>query len=360
MSRWIAALLLVFTFAPQISGGQVDLREHHLHFGCEIYEVKVDSKTGKRTLPKALRKFPGELCLFQADGSVVMTFRHRVAKFDEKMKELWSYPTRAHHQLNASQNGSEILVIGSEIVDVGDKKAGNARSDVLLILGQDGKLKKRFSLFEGRKQFHQKAWRDAVARRFPMIWNVERFQEAKWEITHVNTFYEIPENALGKESPKGFSAFQAGGYIVNDISLMRMFVLDRDLKKVLWQKAIRPEAGHMTHDTQILSNGNLLFYDNGTPERPFSQLVEHNLVSGIDHWTYPKSFDKAFYAKRWGGIQILKSGNILFTDITKSPRIVEIDRQGVELWSWSPPENTYLQQARIEDLSNFLSRNQGI
>lgn len=361
MIRSFATILLLVNLIPKWTEAreQKDQHQRHLYYGCEIYDVSADAKTGKRIAPKALRKFPGELCLFQRDGSVVMTFRDRVAKFDAQMKELWSYPTRAHHQINSSGDGSEILVIGSEVVDVGDKRSGKARGDLLLILNQDGKLKRSFSLFEARKQFLPKAWRDAVARRFPMIWNVERFQEVKWEVTHVNTFYEIPKNALA-EGPNSISAFRAGGYIVNDISLMLTFVVDRDLKKILWQKALRSEGWHMTHDTQVLSNGRILFYDNGTPERPYSQLVEHDLVSGSDTWTYPKKFDKSFYAKRWGGLQILDSGNVLFTDITTQPRIVEIDRKGRELWSWSPPANTYLQQVRIEDLAEFLAKNRGI
>ncbi len=328
----------------------------HLHFGCEIYEVARDSKTGKRTSPRSLRKFPGELCLFQKDGSVVMTFPQRVAKFDAQMREVWSYPTRAHHQINSSLDGSEILVIGSEIVDVGDKATGRARGDLLLVLGQDGKLRRSFSLAKEHAQFLKKSWQDAVKRRYPMVWNVSRFGEVKWEVTHVNTFYEISANDVTKSIP----AFQSGGYIVNDISLMLTFVLDKNLKKVLWQKAMREDDWHMTHDTQILKNGNMLFYDNGTPTRPFSQLIEHDLVSGKDVWVYPAKPSKAFYAKRWGGLQLLKSGTVLFTDITSKPRIVEIDRAGHEQWSWSLAQDTYLQQARIEDLSQFLANNRGI
>lgn len=324
----------------------------HLHFGCEIYEFHAPPNLQL----KLIRKFPGELCLFQKDGSVVMTFRERVAKFDFQMKEIWSYPTRAHHQINASLNGEEILIIGSEIVETADKQAGKARGDLLLVLDQGGKLRRSFSLNQNKTQFPAKAWRDAELRKYPMVWDVERFHDAKWELTHVNTFYQIPENRAAKKN----RAFSGGGYIVNDISLMQTFILDENMKKVVWQRSLPKETWNMTHDTQILSDGRLIYYDNGTSARPFSRLVEYDLMKDQETWSYPKKPNRAFYAKRWGGLQFLNSGNVLFTDITRKPRVVEIDREGQEKWSWEFAEYKYLQQARFEDLSQFLSKNKGI
>lgn len=324
----------------------------YLHFGCEIYEFQPPPNLQL----KLVRKFPGELCLFQKDGSVVMTFRQRVAKFDYQMKEIWSYPTRAHHQVNASLDGEEILVIGSEIVETFDKRVSKARGDLLIVLDQEGKLRRSFSLNQNKVQFPAKAWTDAELRKYPMVWDVQRFHDANWELTHVNTFYQIPENAAAKQN----RAFAGGGYIVNDISLMQTFILDKDMKKVLWQRSLPKETWNMTHDTQILPDGRLIYYDNGTSSRPFSRLVEYDLVKGRETWSYPPKLTRSFYAKRWGGIQYLNSGDVLFTDITRKPRVVVIDRHGKEKWSWEFADYKYLQQARLEDLTQFLSKNKGI
>jgi hypothetical protein len=56
----------------------------------------------------------------------------------------------------------------------------------------------------------------------------------------------------------------------------------------------------------------------------------------------------------------LDSGNVLFTDISGVPRVVEIDREGQEKWTWELPSYKYLQQARLENLTQFLSKNKGI
>lgn len=318
----------------------------HLYFGCEIYDIS-DTST-----PKLLRKFPGEICLFLNDGSVVQILPDRVSKTDTRMKELWSVPTKGHHQLNLSPDGRHILIIGSETV-LPDRRYGNARSDVLYVVDQEGNVKKRFSFYENRKQFQRSAWKNAVDRRFPMIWSLARFKEVKWEITHANTFYEIDSHSAEKTNPE----FKKGNYIVNDISLMMAFVLDSELKKVLWQKSLRPEFWNMTHDVQVLPNGRLLYYDNGTKENPQSSLRETDLATWKDAWTYQGQPGAKFYSKRWGGVQRLPDGGTLYTDITTRPEIIEIDQSGKRRWSWEPGEGKYLQQARKTDLSDFLKNN---
>ncbi len=261
----------------------------------------------------------------------------------------------AHHQLNLSANGKQVLIIGSEAV-LPNIKYGRARSDVLFVLSQNGRVEKRFSLYENRKQFEQKAWKSAVDRRFPMIWNLVRFKEVKWEITHTNSFYEIQAHSAEKSNP----AFKRGNYLVNDASLMMAFVLDSKLKKVLWQKSLRPEAWNMTHDVQVLPTGRLFYYDNGTKENPQSQLLETDIATGKDVWIHKGQKGEQFFSNRWGGVQRLEDGGTLYTDITTAPKIVEIDALGAERWSWYPGEGKYLQQARKTDLSDFLKNNKAL
>ncbi|MDZ4081696.1 MAG: arylsulfotransferase family protein [Bdellovibrionales bacterium] len=340
---FLVALGTLPAFAGPVSA------EPHLYFGCEIYDIKDTSK------PKLVRKFPGELCLFLNDGSVVQSLPDRVAKHDAHMKELWSLPTKAHHQINLSPDGRHILIIGSEAV-LPDRKYGNARSDVLFVVDQKGKIQKRFSFYDNRKQFNQAAWKNAVERRFPMIWNLARFKEVKWEITHANSFYEIEAHTAEKTNPE----FKKGHYIVNDVSLMMAFVLDHKLKKVVWQKSLRPEIWNMTHDVQVLPNGRLLYYDNGTKEKPQSSLRETDLATGKDEWTYLGQDGVRFFSNRWGGVQRLADGGTLYTDITTRPEIIEIDPSGKKRWSWYPGDGKYLQQARKVDLTEFLKNNKAL
>lgn len=321
----------------------------HLYFGCEIYDIRNTSN------PKLQKIFSGELCIFQNDGSVIQTLSDRVVKYDARMKELWSLPTEAHHQINLSPDGKQILILGSEAV-LPKPKQGRARSDVLFVLDQNGKIKKRFSFFENRQQFQAAAWKNAVDRKFPIIWSPERFKEVSWEITHANSFYEIESHNAEKTNPE----FKRGNYIVNDISLMMAFVLDASLTKIVWQKSLRPEVWNMTHDVQVLPSGRLFYYDNGTTKNPQSQLVEMDLATGKDVWVYRGQKGAQFYSKRWGSVQRLPDGGTLFTDFTTRQEIIEIDADGNRRWSWHPGANKYLQQARKADLSEFLKNNKAL
>ncbi len=314
-------------------------KQIHNVIGCEIYSVD----------KKLLRKFPGEMCLFKEDGSVVSGQDEQLVYYNRHGDVVWSKKLKPHHQLNFSLSGQEILVIGSEAI-------AGVRFDVLQLVNLKGEVEKRFALQAAQKQFLLKRWTDSVKRKHTIIWGRGRFKDSKLEVTHVNSFYEIPDNSLEKKIP----AFKQGNYIVNDVSLMLVFVLSRDLKQVLWQDHIREVDWTMLHDVQVLKNGNLLFYDNGTKEFPQSALAEHDLRTGKDVWKYQRQPRGTFYSPRLGGIQILENGNILFTDITVSPRSIEIDRDGREVWSMDSPVGSYLQQAKRLDLSMFLQRNGGL
>ena len=60
-------------------------------------------------------------------------------------------------------------------------------------------------------------------------------------------------------------------------------------------------------------------------------------------------------------INRLKSGRPLYTDTTKKPCIIELNKAGKEVWTWCPDRSSeYLQQARAADLTQFLKNNKGL
>lgn len=365
MNKALRIFWLSTVFASIFSGSLGNAFAPHFTIGCEIYG------RGDHGKVNLLRRFPGELCLFADDGSLVLSEKDQIIRFDKDMKKLWSLPIQAHHQVNWSADRRAILVIGSETIEIGSgSKVERVRSDALYVIDLKGKVQKRFSFFEQRHQFNEKAWRAAMLRRYsserawktaapghrPDFLELSRFKGASWELTHANSFYEIEAH----DAEPVRKEFRRGNYIVNDISLMMAFVLSSDLKRILWQKSLRKELWNMVHDVQVLPTGRLLLYDNGTPERPISQLVEIDLGTLSDVWTYRRAPPKTFYSPRWGGVQRLVDGRTLFTDITTVPTCIEIDRDGQEVWRWEPGKGKYLQQARVLNLNDFLRYNVGI
>lgn len=312
------------------------LAEEHNVIGCEIFSME----------KKLLRKFPGELCAFTDDGSILSTEEERIVYYDKNLKIKWTLPIKAHHQVNLNLKKDKFLLIGSDIVK--QKNAKPARSDVLYIVNKSGKIEKKFDLFKEKAQFDKKYWVQAQKRKFPVIWTPSRFSDAEWELTHVNSFYEID------------AKFNHGSFIVNDISLMLVFTLSADLKKVVWQSHLSSDPWTMLHDVQVLRNGNLLYYDNGTKSRPYSTLIEYDLKNSKIVWQYERTPKESFYAVRWGGIQRLENGNTLFSDITKGPISIEITKDGHEVWNMKSPPQTYLQQIKRQDLTKFLYHNKGL
>lgn len=310
--------------------------------GCEIIGME----------KQVLRKYPGEICHFDNDGFVLSGQDTKIVLYDTAGDVRWSKPLKSHHQINHTLDNRNFLVIASRTVEDG------ARTDILYVVNRDGEFVKSFDLYENRALFVSKYWKDAVDRRFPLIWTPKRFPDVKWELTHVNSFYEIPEvpAALTKKLP----AFQRGNFIVNDISLMLTFVLSQDLKIIMWQQHLTTETGTMLHDVQVLTNGHLLYYDNGTPKKPQSALVEFDLETAKTAWEYYPHDRKKFYSARWGGVQLLANGNVLFSDIRNGRRSSEIDRKGREVWSMESPPKIYLQQVKRQDFTEFLAGNKGL
>lgn len=325
---------------------------------CDIYNEKQE----------LIRKFPGRMCQFFEDGSFLSAVQDKLVYYDKFLTKVWSKDLYPHHQFNMSLDEKKILVIGSEIVELkADSKLKEStwiRSDVLYVMSRDGKILNQFNLYENRSQFDKKSWKSAMDRKFPIVWDLSLYKKAKWEVTHTNSFHEIPDNKIAIKIP----AFKKGNFLVNDISLMQSFVLSSDLKTVLWQDQIIHSDWTMFHDVQVVENSeNIIFYDNGTPLRPETRLVEYNLVKNDISWQYPKELTTSFYSKKMGGLQLLENGDFLYNDLTKSAEFFEVNRKGEKVksfllghkYSLDLDKNPF-QQVKKMDLSKFLENQRGL
>ena len=345
MKMIFKVLFLSFTLALVV---QMAHAQNNIQVGCNVY-----SKNG--TL---IKKYAGQFCLFFNDGSFISTFDDHVTMFGKDLSVLWTQNMRAHHQLNYSIDKKNMLVIGSENIAIKNKdKVEKVRSDVLFILNRSGKIVKKFSLYENRRQFNKIPWQNAVHRRFKIFMNADkiRFHDSDWELTHTNSFYEVSQS-FRIQNPKLKNAY----YVVNDISLMLVFFLDKDLKNIVWQGHLSNEKWTMFHDVQALESGNLLIYDNGTRDFPKTKITEFNLKKNKVIFSHSVSSKRSNYSPYWGGVQKLTEGGYLFTDISDGPRIIQINSSGKTVVNFKLPAHVYLQQAKEINLKSFFKNNQGI
>ncbi len=323
----------------------------HNVIDCQIFDMKGE----------ILRRYPGEFCIFLDDGRFVSAQKSELLLYDQSGKVIWRRALFPHHQMNLSLDGKRILVLGSETRSLSKDKKDLFRSDVYYIVDLSGKILNEYRLFDHAQAFPKERWANAKARRFPLIWSKATYPGVSWEFSHTNSFYEIPENILGSRH----SAFKKGNFIFNDISLMITFVLNADLKSVLWQSPILREDWTMLHDVQVLQGTDrLLIYDNGTPNRRYSRLLQMNPISEKIYWEYKAKPSTSFYMEKRGGVQLLPNGHTLYNDFNEAPRGIELDKSGNQVWKLVPQQFSGakgpFQQIKRYDLSSFLEKNKGL
>lgn len=317
--------------------------ELHNVIGCRIFSADMN----------LIRSYAGQTCLFFADGRFLSSNKRELKFFDANMNLLWSKTLHVHHQLNPSNDGKAVLVMSSEVKSLPIKGVpADVRMDRLVVFDRNGKEVKNFSFFNHRAAFERLLEDRGGIETFGFDWDKDIYPDLKWEQSHANSFYEIP---IGTKS--SISAFRAGNYIVNANDLGLVFILDRQLKNILWHDFLGPKA-RLVHDAQVLKNGNILLYRNSEPKRWKSTLEEYDPVLRKIVWQYPQSAKPSFYSQYGGGVQLLENGNILFNILGKDNWVVEVDRSGTTV-SRFPVPDFFLQVKRLH-LGKFLALNPGI
>ncbi|MDE2842389.1 MAG: aryl-sulfate sulfotransferase, partial [Chloroflexota bacterium] len=94
------------------------------------------------------------------------------------------------------------------------------------------------------------------------------------------------------------------------------------------------------HDPNLLPNGNVLIYDNGSHRRnvglPFSRVLEVNPDSNEIVWQYQDSPPYNFFSPYISGARRLPNGNTLITE-GMFGRMFQVTAQGEVVWEYINP-----------------------
>lgn len=295
------------------------------------------------------------MCLFRPDGTVVASDHYRLTKYDRAGEVLWEQPFASHHMLRESSDGT-ILILTSEVKTWGGQ---THRFDRVEKVSQStGAILYSFSLAKNFDQLVSLAGLKTQPQPESAFWQID--QQSQTEMTHANSAYEIPENALAEKNP----AFAAGNVIVNVNTMGLFFILDSKLKKPLWAAAYLPPNKHRLHDVQVLKNGHLLVFNNYSNASPpyVSSLDEYDVETGKVVWRFQPENPKTLASLWVGSVQALKNGNIFYSDMTSGGFAVEIDRAGREIsrqkhWALDRKgQPRPFQEAKRANFAEFLSR----
>lgn len=307
--------------------------------GCYVLSMK----------DNLISNFPGKFCVFFDDGSFVSASDTHLRFITKDNEVKWEIPGYFHHQLNLSIDGTKILALGSRTFPI--KNNGMFRSDRIMIIDLAGKILHEVDSEQVLKETGVRwlTWETTPAFR--------EITGAGIEMSHFNSFYEIPRNP----NP----AFRSGDFIVNGHS-QGMFVISSDFKTYKQLPPLRIAYSHNTHDVQVNSRGNLLVFVNRHTvrllENSFSTVNEYDPRTQKSVFEFSATPRELFYSEFCGGVQALDEQHLLISDqlagtyvySLKQKKILSAIRKAHKL-NDTPNQ---VQQVKSVDLSKFLtSRN---
>jgi hypothetical protein len=129
-----------------------------------------------------------------------------------------------------------------------------------------------------------------------------------------------------------------GNILVSFRTNSTVAMINRQTGAIYWKLGAPPLSGQ--HAPYILSNGNMLLFDNG-PHRldntfPFSRVLEINPATKEIVWKYQDTPEWSFYSPRISNAQRLPNGNTLISEGFFG-RLFEVTREGDTVWEYVNP-----------------------
>jgi hypothetical protein len=136
----------------------------------------------------------------------------------------------------------------------------------------------------------------------------------------------------------GVSEMPDGNLLVSFRDISTVVMINRPTGAIYWKLGAPPLAGQ--HAPHILSNGNVLLFDNG-PHRldhsfPFSRVLEIDPPTKAIVWKYQEARVSDFFSPRISNAQRLPNGNT-FINEGWFGRFFEVTREGAVVWEYVNP-----------------------
>jgi hypothetical protein len=240
------------------------------------------------------------------DGGLLAIFEGMaLIKLDRNSNVLWTYAAGCHHDLSVVPKGG-IYVLTSEerdgIIDNG-----------IAFLDDDGKELRRISILDC---FRQSPYA-------PLL----EWMPKHGDVLHVNAVKLLDGSHAGSNP-----AFAGGNLLISVLTLNAIAVVDFDNKTVPWALTGLTKA---QHEPTLLSNGNLLVFDNrGAGEH--SRVLEIDPATHAVVWQHPQDVGPTFYSEWCGSAQRLVNGNTLITE-SDNGRAFEVTPEHRIVWEFINP-----------------------
>ncbi|MFT5284172.1 MAG: hypothetical protein ACI8TQ_000328 [Planctomycetota bacterium] len=255
-----------------------------------------------------------------------------IIKIDKDSNLLWSNSTKAHHDMQVMSDGSIVLLSRKAHLLPRINAEKPVLEDFVVTLNAEGELIQSVSLLEAMENSE-----------FAAVWG----KHTNWDgdLFHTNSL-EVLDGRLADQNP----AFAKGNVLMSMLLLDLVCVLDPNTKKLVWAKK---GSYHYQHDAKVLSNGNLLIFDNQGAGENESRILEMDVATWQPVWTYAGSERQPFTSKTCGLAQRLPNGNTLITESDRG-RAFEVTKEGGTVWEYYNPNRAGDKQQFIATMMEML------
>jgi len=240
-----------------------------------------------------------------------------ILELDPDSRLVWKHEGCAHHDFARKQGGNTYVISGRP--DSLSAKVDPNRQlylDHLEEVAPDGRI-----VWTWMPEEHIEELSQYVELILPLT------EFGDWP--HLNTVEILPDNPTAKNDAR----FREGNLLMCGRHIDTVFVVDRDTGQIVW--AWGPGELLGPHMPTMLSNGNMLIYDNGTNIsrhiRGFTRVLELNPLSGDICWQYKSPGN--FYSPSRGSGERLPNGNCLIAH-SDSGRLFEVTADGKIVWEF--------------------------
>ena len=247
-------------------------------------------------------------------------------KLDKMSQRIWQSPGMFHHDLDTN-DASEILILERELTDITWKgDTFPILGEFIVFLSQNGTRLRRISLNETLLPLVPDSHLEAARKFAQNNPRKELTNDTYADIFHVNSIEILRQDLLGIPA---FSALLLSAREINTI-----FIIDLATGALLW--SFGPGVLDHQHQPTLLSNGEILIFDNGQ-KRDWSRVIELTPDSGVIHSSIERVNGKRIYSFVRGGAQRLKNGNTLIVSGERAVAL-EVTPEHELVWFYKNPE----------------------
>ena len=322
----------------QIRLVDMDGREVH-RWDIDFFELWPDpSHLHKQQVPWTRFNYHTQGVELLEDGSVVFNIGGKgTAKLDKCGELQLTVNRRTHHSVTRTEDGGFWIPAHRRIADIpreylfrgqtrgelirGSGTRFNGYDNLVLRVDPDGKVIREFSVLGSM-----------IDAGFESVLYDTTLMKPS-DPTHVNDI-EVVTAALAAK----IDGVKAGDILVSLRQSHMLLVMDQHDGTIKWSYRgpwIRQ------HDPDILADGTVLVFNNGSEEFNFNRPRGSNLVlfdPADESWeiVYPQPGKRLFYTDIMGEQQVLPNGNILVTE-SRRGRVFEITPDGRLVWDFVLP-----------------------